>query len=70
MTQEKKDTLKRYVVSSLLTFASGFIIAISSNIESITQDNIENGVLVGVLMTAIRAGIKFALEASASKLIQ
>lgn len=55
-------TAKRWLISSGLTFISGFSIAMLSVIDQITLETVRNGAVVGVLFTAIRAGLKAALE--------
>jgi len=55
-------TYKKYIISSLLTFATGFALAILPVIDSITLESIESGAIVGVLFAALRAGLKALLE--------
>jgi len=55
-------TTKKYLTSSLLTFVTGFAIALAPVMDSITLESIENGAIVGVLFAALRAGLKALLE--------
>lgn len=54
--------VKRWLISSGLTFISGFAIAMLSVIDQITLETVRNGAVVGVLFAAVRAGLKAALE--------
>ena len=55
-------TTKKYVISSLLTFATGFALVILPVIDSITLESVQSGAIVGVLFVALRAGFKALLE--------
>ena len=54
---------KRYFVSSMITFFSGFVFVLVNSIDSVTLETLRDGSLVGVLLAAVRAGIKALLEA-------
>ncbi len=58
----KQKTLKRYIVSSLLTFLAGFLAIILVNIDSITLDSFKDGTLVGIIFLAVRTGLKGLIE--------
>jgi len=53
---------KRYLVSSLVTFLTAFLTVILAQIDGITLESFKDGAIVGVVFTAIRAGIKALLE--------
>ena len=55
-------TLKRYIVSSLVTFATAFATVLLASIDSITLETIKTGAVVSVLFVALRAGVKALLE--------
>ena len=55
-------TLKRYIVSSLVTFATAFATVVLASIDSITLETIKTGAVVSVLFVALRAGVKALLE--------
>lgn len=57
-----KNTYKRYFVSSLITFATGFILALSSVFNTITPENIGWSVVSGVFLAGLRGGIKALAE--------
>ncbi len=53
---------KEYLRSSLITFLTGFAIAILPVLETIDLQNLEAGALAGILLTATRMGIKAVIE--------
>jgi hypothetical protein len=55
-------TIKRYIISSLITFLAGFCSIILVNIDNITLDSFKDGTLVGVIFLAVRAGVKGLIE--------
>jgi O-antigen/teichoic acid export membrane protein len=57
-----KQTVKRYAISSVLTFAVGFAIVFVSEIDTITLESFKSGTFVGILFASVRAGIKAILE--------
>lgn len=57
-----KDHWKRYLVSSLITFAAGAAIVLYEQIDHITVASLKDGSLVGLLFVATRAGVKALLE--------
>jgi dolichyl-phosphate-mannose--protein O-mannosyl transferase len=62
MTQEKKENIKRWLVSSLLTFLAAFAATFATELKSISLDGLETSVIVGVVFTAVRAGFKALVE--------
>ena len=61
--------LKRYLISSGISFLTGFAVVVLANIETVTLESFTNGAVVGLLFAALRAGFKGLLETllSASK---
>ncbi len=57
-----KKTFKRYLVSSLITFASAFGVVVLASIDSLTMESIQSGAIASLLFTALRAGVKAVLE--------
>jgi len=55
-------TLKRYLVSSAVTFFSAMGLVLLANIDSITLESFKDGSLVGLGFMAVRAGVKGILE--------
>ena len=56
------DTYKRYIVSSLITFLTGFMIAIVPLMETLTPENFGKSAIVGIVFAGVRAGIKALSE--------
>ena len=57
-----KENWKHYAVSSLITFVAGFAVAVLPLLDNLTLDSLESGVLVGVFLTGVRAGLKVLIE--------
>lgn len=55
-------TLKKYIISSLVTFVTTFAIVLLANYDSITLETVKNGAYVSIIFTAARAGVKSVLE--------
>jgi hypothetical protein len=56
------ETVKRYIISSVVSFLSGFGIVLLNNIDNIDLEAIKSGAIVGVLFLAVRGGVKAILE--------
>lgn len=54
--------LKRYLISSLVTFAAGFAFVFVAGIDAFSVESAKNGALLGLIMAASRAGLKAVLE--------
>lgn len=63
MKQKTKETIKRWVISSALTFATAAGIVMLAQWDNFTLDTVKDGTYLGVLFTAGRAGLKALLEA-------
>lgn len=55
-------TVKRYLISSLVTFISGFCIAILPVIENLNFEDLGEGVIWGIIFVGARAGVKALIE--------
>lgn len=53
-----KNNWKRYLISSLITFVSGFAIAVIPLLDELSMTDVQNGALVGIAFIGIRAGLK------------
>lgn len=53
---------KRYIVSSLITFVSSFLLVFATEIQSIDLDTFTKSAIVGACFAAVRAGIKALIE--------
>ena len=53
-------TVRRYIVSSLITFVTvtGFSIVLATEIDNITIETIKNGSVVSVVFVCLSAGLK------------
>lgn len=52
-----------WVVSTVTTFLSGFIIVLGFEIDNINTQSIEAGALVGIFLAAVRGGVKALIQA-------
>lgn len=57
-----KQATKRYLISALISFVTGFAIVIVSQIESISLESLRDGSIMGIIFLAVRTGIKGVLE--------
>ena len=57
-----KNTIKRYVWSTIITFLAGMGLVLVVEIDSITLDSFKDGTIVGVLFTSVRTGVKMVIE--------
>jgi hypothetical protein len=57
-----KNTYKRYLVSSLITFLTAFMIAIVPLMETLTPENFGKSAIFGIIVAGVRAGIKALSE--------
>lgn len=62
MTQATKETIKRYVHSSLITFFAGFIPALALLVQQTNFEDIEKAGIVGGLLMLFRLLIKAGYE--------
>lgn len=58
----QKFSWKAELKSFLITFAVGFALVIYDQLDNFTLETFKNGAYLGVLMGAIRAGIKGVIE--------
>lgn len=56
------QNIKRYLISSLVTFLAGFCIAVGPMIGDVTLEGLKTGAVTGILFTGIRAGVKALIE--------
>lgn len=57
-----KETLKRHAISAGITFATGFLLAILPFIESTETPEFTGGIIFGVVLVGLRAGLKASIE--------
>jgi len=53
---------KRWALSTLVTFLTGFCMVLVAQIDQITLASFADGTLVGVVFAAVRAGVKAVME--------
>ncbi len=53
---------KRHIISALVTFSTGFLLAILPVIEHITLNNLSTALVFAVVMAGLRGGIKYLVE--------
>jgi hypothetical protein len=56
------ETTRRYLISTAITFASGFLVIVAPAIQSLTVDSVQDGVLMGLFIAGARAGVKAVAE--------
>ena len=54
-----KQTLKRYAISSGVTFLSTFLLVVGTGLS---VEVIDDGAILGLLVVAVRMGVKAAVE--------
>jgi predicted Holliday junction resolvase-like endonuclease len=54
--------MKRYIISSLVTFLSAFAIYFVTVIDTVTLEGLTDGALVSLIFVGVRAGLKALLE--------
>lgn len=57
-----KDNIKRWLVSSVITFSAGAGVVLIANWDQITLEAFKDGSIVGLVFLAVRAGIKGIIE--------
>jgi hypothetical protein len=62
MTQKTKETIKRYVHSSVITFLAGFIPALAVLVQNTSFAEIEKAGLVGGTLVLLRLVVKAGYE--------
>jgi hypothetical protein len=62
METASNKTVRRYVVSSLVTFFAGFAIVFVKEIDSLTLSSLKDGSLAGLLFFSVRSGLKALFE--------
>lgn len=58
-----KENWRRYVVSSIVTFLSGFCVAIVPVLETLDMSDLKTSAIVGLILVGIRGGVKLLMEA-------
>lgn len=53
---------KRYIISTGITFITGFVIMVTPYLTNLTVEDVINGAAIGILFAGVRAGIKAVAE--------
>jgi hypothetical protein len=59
----KTKTIKRYLISTGITFLVAFSISMIALWESLTWETVQNGAWASIIFSAIRSGLKAVFEA-------
>ncbi len=62
MKKYTKENIKRWIISTIITFLAGLGIYLMANIDSITLETLKDGSLWAFIFAGIRAGIKAVIE--------
>ena len=62
MKDATKQNIKRWILSSIVSFLAGFALVMYNDIDSITLKSVADGSIIGLLFLAVRAGFKGILE--------
>lgn len=57
-----KTTIKRYLISALISFLTGFAIVFVSQVDSITLESLKDGSIIGIIFVCVRTGLKGVFE--------
>jgi len=73
MSKKKKTLMspeiKRYLISSGISFITAFAVTILPIIDSLTLENIGTGAGIALAFAGLRAGVKAVVEGIASKAV-
>lgn len=58
-----KETVRRYALSTLITFLAAFGVVLLADIDRITIESFRDGTILGILFAGARAGLKAVIEA-------
>jgi len=61
------QTHKQWILSTIISFVTGFAVVLLTEIDSITVETIETGAWIGIMIACVRAGVKAVLEAIATR---
>ena len=56
------EEVKRWAISSLITFLAGFALVILPSLDTLNLADLQGGALIGLLFAGVRAGVKAVLE--------
>jgi len=56
------QNLKRYLISSGVTFLAGFLMVFATELQSLSIESLTKSAVIGILLLALRAGLKALFE--------
>ena len=62
MKEVTKNTIMRWVISSVMTFLAGAFAVLLPEWNEITWDSIQDGSVMGLIFLAFRSGVKAVIE--------
>jgi hypothetical protein len=63
MAIKTSDTTVRYIISTAITFAAGFLVVVTPEVQNLSVDALQDGALLGIILAGARAGVKAVAEA-------
>lgn len=57
------DKTKEYLLSTALTFLTGFLLVVAPELDTLSLQSLQDGTLVGILLSGVRLGLKMAVQA-------
>lgn len=54
--------LKRHIISGIITFSTGFLLATLPIVTTLTVEDLNKGVIIGLVIAGLRAGLKLLYE--------
>lgn len=63
MSFKVSETTYRYVISTAITFAAGFLMVVTPEVQQLSVDALQDGTVVGIILAGVRAGLKAVAEA-------
>ena len=57
-----KQDIKRYLISSGITFLAVFLLTILPYLSEVTWESLETGAFLSLVIAAVRAGVKAGVE--------
>jgi len=59
--------VKRYIISSAITFLSAFLLVVGSDLGNLDAETLSYGALLGILIAGVRVGVKAIAESFLAK---
>jgi hypothetical protein len=59
---KKQNNVKRYLVSSLITFIATFLSVFAAQMGDWSAETVTSGIIIGAMLVGARAGVKVLAE--------